>query len=546
MVTWSSWLAISQQQQQQQQKLYSTRGTTPKMVEGKDSIPNILLDALKYDVSILDSLLKRHRSSHGRTIYFRRMKMTVKCLMEQQQQQQTTITIPVVEHVYRLKEFMTNVNRYVQELKRKEKRRQRYRNEQEEEEVEWCTRSSLSLNNDGAVIAGTTLVVVAQPPSIRRGLINELKDLVEVWTQHVPEILSRIRHSSLALIKEVSRGFFLPFCTVALAALARVRCIVMDVIGLRGLTILHNLQSDLQSNILSPPLSSNNNIEDNNNNNNNNNTTIPAPTIMTEQMYTECMHMYLEHENDYTNYNSSTTNSRKIILDRDVILRSLGLMKSSPSKQFKIQQIKIRNDIVKDSSNFDGNQTMMPLTTDSVVATTAMTDIDIESEKVYRENEFDNLMETGEKYHDGDDDNICSKHTKYPAINDDSLIVDRNMSLVDSYQKKIKKEKIKKSKSSGNSNAEYSKQQLKKREHVNLSATEIVDAGTATSTGTRPSERKKEGGNKRKKEKFITTMKEMEEPLLQQKNIITKKKRKKKEKISSSRSKNDFFDQLFD
>ena len=180
--------------------------------------------------------------------------MTVKCLMEQQQQQQTTITIPVVEHVYRLKEFMTNVNRYVQELKRKEKRRQRYRNEQEEEEVEWCTRSSLSLNNDGAVIAGTTLVVVAQPPSIRRGLINELKDLVEVWTQHVPEILSRIRHSSLALIKEVSRGFFLPFCTVALAALARVRCIVMDVIGLRGLTILHNLQSDLQSNILSPPL----------------------------------------------------------------------------------------------------------------------------------------------------------------------------------------------------------------------------------------------------------------------------------------------------
>jgi hypothetical protein len=37
-----------------------------------------------------------------------------------------------------------------------------------------------------------------------------------------PEILSRSLHASAALFTEVNRGFFLPFCTVALGALARI------------------------------------------------------------------------------------------------------------------------------------------------------------------------------------------------------------------------------------------------------------------------------------------------------------------------------------
>ncbi len=43
------------------------------------------------------------------------------------------------------------------------------------------------------------------------------------------ECLSRIQHAATALLAEISRGYFLPVCTVALACLARIRVILMRI-----------------------------------------------------------------------------------------------------------------------------------------------------------------------------------------------------------------------------------------------------------------------------------------------------------------------------
>ena len=90
------------------------------------TIPEIFLEGLTHDVLILNKLLKRHRCSHGRTIYFRRMNMTLKCLLQTQR-------MIMVENVHRLKELQKNINQYHQELNRKKKKQKRQPREEEEE-----------------------------------------------------------------------------------------------------------------------------------------------------------------------------------------------------------------------------------------------------------------------------------------------------------------------------------------------------------------------------------------------------------------------------
>ena len=71
----------------------------------------------------------------------------------------------------------------------------------------------------------------------------EYSALTAAMMIHFPEILSRIRHASAPLFLELSRGFFLPFCTVALAALARVRSVVRR-LGRMGLARLQKMAMD--------------------------------------------------------------------------------------------------------------------------------------------------------------------------------------------------------------------------------------------------------------------------------------------------------------
>jgi hypothetical protein len=59
-----------------------------------------------------------------------------------------------------------------------------------------------------------------------------------------PQLISRIEHAAKALFAEIGRSFFLPYCAVAAAALARIRVLVQR-LGQEGIMEMHKVGVDL-------------------------------------------------------------------------------------------------------------------------------------------------------------------------------------------------------------------------------------------------------------------------------------------------------------
>jgi hypothetical protein len=151
-------------------------------------IPPTLLQALSLDLSVLEALLQQHRCSHGRAKYFSRMSMTLRSI-----QRYNLLSIPS-----QLMSLEKGLNTQSQQRKRKKRRN---------EEEAWELKKN------------------AKDPAMAQ-LEERLSNLQQTLCEHLPQVISRIQHASAAIFKEVSRGFFLPFCTVALAALARTRMLL--------------------------------------------------------------------------------------------------------------------------------------------------------------------------------------------------------------------------------------------------------------------------------------------------------------------------------
>ena len=58
-------------------------------------------------------------------------------------------------------------------------------------------------------------------------LIDKLQIIRTLLTQTIPQISSRIIHATSPILQDLSRGYFVPFLTVALACLARIHCLVL-------------------------------------------------------------------------------------------------------------------------------------------------------------------------------------------------------------------------------------------------------------------------------------------------------------------------------
>jgi hypothetical protein len=69
---------------------------------------------------------------------------------------------------------------------------------------------------------------------------NEIEFLSKTLSTFIPELVSRIDHAARALFTEISRGFFLPFCTVAASALARIRFLIVQG-GYESIMDMHKL-----------------------------------------------------------------------------------------------------------------------------------------------------------------------------------------------------------------------------------------------------------------------------------------------------------------
>jgi hypothetical protein len=169
-------------------------------------------EALSLDVFVLDSLLKQHRCSHGRAKYFQRISMTLRAIRRQK----------LMEFPSRVDELQKGVNAISQEQKRKRRRR-------ETRDDEWYQKSDDKTTQEEEQLQA----MEGQFDKVERTLL-----------EHVPELVSRIQLASSALFVEVSRAFFLPFCTIALGALARIRILALGMGG-AALSDLHQLRVDL-------------------------------------------------------------------------------------------------------------------------------------------------------------------------------------------------------------------------------------------------------------------------------------------------------------
>jgi hypothetical protein len=137
-------------------------------------------EVLQLEVSILDALLARNLYNHGRTFYYKRMKMVQACIRR-----------------YNLLSF---ANRMQQVM-------------------------NFDLDHD------TKLVEHHQ---------NEIDYLSNTLSTFIPELVSRIGYAARALFTEISRGFFLPFSTVAASALARIRYLVLQT-GYESVMDIHKI-----------------------------------------------------------------------------------------------------------------------------------------------------------------------------------------------------------------------------------------------------------------------------------------------------------------
>ncbi|CAB9531586.1 expressed unknown protein [Seminavis robusta] len=142
-------------------------------------------EALKLDVSILEALLQRNRCSLSKTKYFQRTRMALRAIL-------SSDTLDLVDLVHAWKD----------------ERQQPTKAKRQKEDL-W---DATSLQRD----------LGAKQRSMER-----LQKIQTILTTRLPEILSRLEFASEPLFLEVYRGFFLPFCTVAVAALARIRTLLM-------------------------------------------------------------------------------------------------------------------------------------------------------------------------------------------------------------------------------------------------------------------------------------------------------------------------------
>ena len=438
-------------------------------------IPEVYLEGLALDVSILDALLKRHRCSHGRTIYFRRMNMVLNRLLHRRKHQDESLSksIVVSEAVYRLKDLQKTIGDHLQEQNRENGSRKRRHNEKVEEM--WDLRSLQK--TDGSSSVSSSL-------SSRSGFIlREHQDLIHVWTERIPELLSRILHASKALFVEVGRGFFLPFCTVALSALARIRVLLME-IGVRGLTEIRQLSDNILQ-IL--PISDNNNGD-----------SLPTASL-TDADYERCMDLFLEIEGDndidkmikQTMRNNDASSSKTVVFDTSALLRSMGLIEPTTKSKSKPEYETNDDDCgVPTTSKETYNK-------EEDYCTLSSSSVPLEQ---YSSN--GNFNGDGNSAGMDDHDTIDLQRSETSPIPKDSL--DRNMELVNKFQKRKKTEKQSDKKRKKNS-----------KKNGNDSEPEALAVGTE-----RKIKRRKSSNNK----------------------DLTKKTKKKKAK----KAKNDFFDKLFD
>jgi len=177
--------------------------------------PSAITEALSLDLQVLTLLLRRNSAAHHRARYYRRLQMMIRSLERYGLHDANASFYEGLVSPIR-----TEVE-WIQSMADRD-RRKRARGVEDK----WTTTASStrkregSQRDDGGVARSNdndeTSLLVSQTIGLSRKL-----------THHLPEVLSRILYAAEGLYTELSRGYFVPFCTVALAAISRIRALLM-------------------------------------------------------------------------------------------------------------------------------------------------------------------------------------------------------------------------------------------------------------------------------------------------------------------------------
>jgi hypothetical protein len=154
-----------------------------------------LQEALELDISIMEALLRRNRCSHQRCKYYQRLAMALRAI-------QRDSFLSTIED---------NLQSFRDDLQAERQRR---------------SMKKIWRDDDFWVLSTNQQTANDTPVAVLSKLHDRLCAFAARVNEYFCQSISRLEYASTMLFIEIARGFFLPFCTVAVAAVARVRALL--------------------------------------------------------------------------------------------------------------------------------------------------------------------------------------------------------------------------------------------------------------------------------------------------------------------------------
>lgn len=181
------------------------------------SPPSAISEALSLDLQVLTLLLRRNSAAHHRARYYRRMEMMIRSLERYGLHDASASFYGNI-----ISPIRTEVE-WIQSMADRD-RQKRARGVEDR----WTTATAASAKKRKSSQGDVDEVMDGNEINRETSLLaSRVIRLTQKMTHHVPEVLSRILYSAEGLYTELSRGYFVPFCTAALAAISRIRALLM-------------------------------------------------------------------------------------------------------------------------------------------------------------------------------------------------------------------------------------------------------------------------------------------------------------------------------
>jgi hypothetical protein len=161
-------------------------------------------DALELEVNVLSLLLRRNQCSHRRSKPFQHASLALRRLLLKSIDDTTNDQPPNLQLFSASNDLLTRAEEAVNRRRVKRRRQQ----------VFWELTSTTDQEEDRHELRELT--------SLHGSIVRALQ------LSNIQELFSRIDSAAAYLWSEIARGFFLPFMTVAVASLARIRILVLQ------------------------------------------------------------------------------------------------------------------------------------------------------------------------------------------------------------------------------------------------------------------------------------------------------------------------------